>query len=91
MTTLNRHSRDSVVPRLLILHPYLEWPEAGSAALREEVQHVGAAGRHVKVHVEVLAHAIWTFVVVWSDLVAQLTAIVQLMLMKDSENPHPIQ
>ena len=54
-TTLNGHSRDSVIPRLLTPHPHREWPEAGSAAFREEMQQVGAAGRHK------LAHAIWTF------------------------------
>ena len=88
--TLNGRSRDSVVPRLLAPHP--EWPEAGSAALREEVQQVGAAGRHVDVHVEVLAHEIWTFVFC-NDLVAQLTAMVRLMVMRDSRlrDPHPVQ
>ena len=66
--------------------PHLEWPVPGSAALREKVQQVGAA-----VHVEVLAHAIWTFVVFWSDLVAQLTTMVRLMVMRDSQlwDPHP--
>ena len=59
--TLNGHSRDFVIPRLLTPHPHLEWPDSGSVALQEEVQQVGAAGRHVEVHVEVLAHAIWTF------------------------------
>ena len=53
VATLNGRLRDSVIPRLLT---------PGSAALREEVQQVGA-GRHVEVHVEVLAHAIWTSVV----------------------------
>ena len=33
---------------------------------------LGAAGQIVKVYVEVHAHAIWIFVVFWSDLVAQL-------------------
>ena len=56
--TLNSHSRDFVVPWLLNLHPFLRKPEAGSAELREVVQRVGAAGWHVMVHVEVLAHAI---------------------------------
>ena len=79
VATLNGQSRDSVVPRLLTPHLHLEWPEVGSAALQEEVQQVGAAGQHVEVHVEVLA-AIWTFVVFWSDFVAQLTAIVWLMV-----------
>ena len=74
VATLNGHSRDSVVPQLLTPHPHLDQPEAGSAALREEVQQVGAAGRHVEVYVEVLAHAIWTFVFFWSDLAAQLTS-----------------
>ena len=48
---------------------------------------------HVEVHVEVLAHAIWTFVVFWSCLVAQLTAMVRLMVMRDSRlrDPHPVQ
>ena len=36
--TLNDHSHCSEVPRLLIPHPHLDWPEAGSAALWEEVQ-----------------------------------------------------
>ena len=84
VATLNGHSRDSVVPPLLTPHLHLELPEAGSAALREEVQQVGAAGWHVEVHVEVLAHAIWTFVVFWRDPVAQLTAKVRLMEMRDS-------
>ena len=76
--------RDTVVPRLLTPHPHVEWPEAGSAALfREKVQQVGAAGRHVEVHVEVFAHEIWTFVVFWSDLVAQLTAMVPLIVMRE--------
>ena len=62
--TLNGDSRDSVVPRLLTPHSHLEWPEAGSAALQDEVQQVGAAGRHMEVYVEVFvevyANAIWT-------------------------------
>ena len=93
VATLNGQSRDSVVPRLLTTHPHLEWPEAGSAALQEEVQQFGAAGWHVEVNVEVLAHAIWTFVVFWSDRVAQLTAMVWLMVMRDSRlrDPHPVQ
>ena len=45
---LNGHSRDSVVPRLLTPHPHLERSETGSA---------GTAGKHVEIHVEVLAHA----------------------------------
>ena len=57
VATLNCHSR-SVVTRLLTPHPHLKWPEAGSAALPEQVQQVGAAGRQVEVHVEVLAHAV---------------------------------
>ena len=80
VATLTGHLRDSVVPRLLTPHPHLEWPEAGSAALRKEVQQVGAAGRHVELHVEMLAHAICTFVVCWDDLVAS-----QL------RDPHPVQ
>ena len=32
VATLNGHSRDSVVPRLLTPHPHLEWPEAGGGA-----------------------------------------------------------
>ena len=60
VAVLHGHSRDSVVPRMLTLHPHFEWSEAGSAALWEEVQQVGAAGLHVDVHVEMLAHAIWT-------------------------------
>ena len=79
-----------MIPRLLTLHPHLECPEAGSADLREEVQQVRAAGWHVEVHVEVLAHAIWIIFVFWSDLVAQLTAIVRLMVMRNSQNPHPM-
>ena len=92
VATLNGQSRGSVVPRLLTPHPHLECPDAGSASLRE-VQQVGAAGRHVEVHVEVLAHAIWTFVVFWRYLVAQLTAMVRLMVMRDSRlrDPHPVQ
>ena len=58
MVTLNGHSRGSVVPRLLIPHPHLDGPEAGSCALQEEVQQVGAAGWNVEVFVEVFAHAI---------------------------------
>ena len=85
VATLNGHSRDSVHPRLLTPHPHIEWPEDGSAALREEVQQVGSDGRHVEVHVKVLAHAIWTFVVFWSGLVAQLKAMVRLMVMRDSQ------
>ena len=93
MATLNGHSRHSVVPRFLTPHPYLEWSEAGSAALREEVQQIEAAGWHVEVYVKVLANAIWTFVVSWSNLVAQLTAMVRLMVMRDSQlrDPHPVQ
>ena len=57
-------------------HAFLDWPVAGSDAVQEEVQQVGAAGLNVKVYVEVFveeyAHAMWTFVVFWSDLVAQL-------------------
>ena len=52
----------SVVPKLLILHLYPDWPEAESEVLQEEVQHVGTAGQIVKVFVEVFvevcAHAI---------------------------------
>ena len=42
---------------------------------------------------EVLAHAISTFVVFWRDLVAQLTAMVWLMVMGDPRllDPHPVQ
>ena len=58
---------------LLTPHLYLEWPEAGSGALQEEVQQVGAAGWNVEVFPSVFAHAIWILVVFWSDLVAQLT------------------
>ena len=49
VVTLNGHSRASVVPRLLIPHPHLDGPEAGSDVLQVEVQQVGAAGRSVKV------------------------------------------
>ena len=73
-----------MVPQLLILHLYPDWPEAESEVLQEEVQHVGAAGQIVKVYVEVFvevhAHAIWIFVLFWSDLVAQLKVIVRLMM-----------
>ena len=55
----------SVVPQLLILHLYPDWPEAESQVLQDEVQHVGAAGQIVKVYVEVFgevyAHASWIF------------------------------
>ena len=61
-----------MVAQLLILHLYPDWQEIESQVLHEEVQHVGAAGQTVKVFVEVYAHAIWIFVVFWSDLVAQL-------------------
>ena len=77
-----------MVPLLLSRHLYLDWPEAGSDALQAEVQQVGAAGRSVKVYVEVFvevcAHAIRIFVVFWSDSVAQLAAIVRSM-MRDSQ------
>ena len=82
-----------MVPQFLILHLYPDWPEAESEALQEEVQHVVASGQIVKVYVlvfvEVYAHAIWIFVVFWSDLVAQLEVKVRLM-MRDSElwDPH---
>ena len=73
-----------MVPQLLILHLHPDWPEAESEVLQEEVQHVGAAGQIVKVYVEVFvevhAHAIWIFVLFWSDLVAQLKVIVRLMM-----------
>ena len=72
VATSNRHSRGSVVPRLLIPHPHLDWPEAGSAALQEKEV---AAFVNVEVFVEVFAHAIWIFVF-WSVLVAELTAMV---------------
>ena len=76
--------RGSVVPQLLILHLNPDWSEAESEVLQEEVQHVGAAGQVVKVYVEVFvevyAHAIWIFVVFWSNLVAQLEVIVQSMM-----------
>ena len=62
--------------------------EAESEVLQEEVQHVGAAAQIVKVYVEVFvevyAHAIWIFVVFWSDLVAQLEEKVRLR-MRDSQ------
>ena len=78
----------SVVPQFLIFHLYPDWPEAESEALQDEVQHVGAAGQIVKVYVdvfvEVYAHAIWIFVVFWSDLVAQLEARLRLMM----RDPH---
>ena len=82
-----------MVPQLLILHFYPHWPEAESEVLQEEVQHSGAAGQIGKVYeevfVEVYAHAIWIFVVFWSDLVAQLEVKVRLM-MRDSQlwGPH---
>ena len=81
----------STVSDSRILYP--DWPEAESEALQEEVQHVGAAGQIVKVYVEVFvevyAHAIWIFVVFWSDLVAQLEVIV-LSMNRDSQlwDPH---
>ena len=78
----------SVVPQFLILHLYPDWPEAESEVLQEEVQQVGAAGQivnvYVEVFVEVYAHAIWIFVVFWSDLVAQLEVMVRLV-MRDSQ------
>ena len=83
----------SVVPQFIILHLYPDWPEAKPEALQKEVQHVGAAGQIVKVHVEVFvevyAHAIWISVVFWSDLVAQLEVKVRLM-MRESQlwDPH---
>ena len=83
----------SVVPQLLILHLYPDWPEIESEVLQEEVQRVGAAGQIVKMYVElfveVYAHAIWIFFVFCSDLVAQLEVKVQLM-MSDSQlwDPH---
>ena len=83
----------SVVPQLLILHLHPDWPEAESKVLQEEVQHVGAAGQivqvYVEVFVEVYAHAIWIFVVFWSDLVAQLEVRFRLR-MRDSQlwDPH---
>ena len=48
-----------------------------------------AAGRHLEVHVEVFAKAVWTFVVFWSDLVVRP----RLMVMRDSRlrDPHPVQ
>ena len=82
-----------MVPPLLNPHPYLDWPGAGSDAIQVEVQQVGANGRSVKVYVqvfvEVYAHAIWIFVVFWSDLVAQPAATVQSMK-RDSQlwDPH---
>ena len=39
VATLNGHSLDSGVPRLLTPHPHLEWPEAGSATLWEVLAH----------------------------------------------------
>ena len=83
-----------MVSQFLILHLYPDWPEAESEPLQEEVQHVGAAGQIVKVYVavfvEVFPHAIWVFVVFWSDLVAQLEVMV-LSMMRDSQlrDPHP--
>ena len=74
-----------MVPQLLLC---LDWPEAESEVLQEEVQQVGAAGQIVKVFVEVFvevcAHAIWIFVVFWIDLVAQLEVRFRLM-MRDSK------
>ena len=61
-----------MVPQLLILHLYPDWPEAESESLQEKVQHVGAGGQIAKVYEEVFGEAIWIFVVFWSDLVAQL-------------------
>ena len=75
-------------PQFLIFHLYLDWPEAESEDLQEDVQHVGAAGQIVKVYVEVFVE-VWIFVVFWSDLVAQLEMIVRLM-MRDLQlcDPH---
>ena len=87
------YSCGSVVPQFLILHLSPDWPEAESQVLQEEVQHVGAAGQIVKVHVEVFvevyAHAIWIFVVFGSNLLAQLEVRFRLM-MRDSQlwDPH---
>ena len=74
---LNGQSRDFVVPLLLTLHPCLEYPEAGSAELQEEVEQVVAAGWHEMVHVEVLAHEIWISVLFWTDLAVQLSTTVR--------------
>ena len=72
------------LPQLLILQLYRNWPDAESEVLQEEVQHVGAAGQIVKVYVEVFvevyAHAIWIFVVFWSDLVARLEVSFRLRM-----------
>ena len=82
-----------MVPQLLILHLYPDWPEAESEAVQEEVQHVGAPGQIVKVYVEVFvevyALAIRIFVFFWSDSVAQLEVRFWLM-MRDSRlwDPH---
>ena len=84
---------DSVVPQLLILYLYPDWPKGESEVLQEDVQHVEAAGHIVEVYeevfVEVYAHAIWIFVVFWSDLVAQLKVRFRLRMM-DSQlwDPH---
>ena len=92
VATLNSHSRDSVVPRLLTPHPHLDWPEAGSAALREEVQQVGAGATCGGACGGVRSRDL-DFFVFWIDLIAQLTAMVRLMVMRDSRlrDPHPVQ
>ena len=82
-----------MVPRFLSSHPHLDWPEAESDALQEELQQVGAAGQNVKVYVEVFvevyAHAIKIFVVSWSDFVPQLAAMVRSMMRIHScRDPH---
>ena len=87
------YSCGSVVPQFLILDLHPNWPEAESEILQEEAQHVEAAGHivkeYVEMFVEVHAHAIWIFVVFWSDIVAQMEVIV-LSMMRDSQlwDPH---
>ena len=80
VVTLNVRSRYFVYPRSLNLHLRPELPESGSADLRKEVQQVVDDGWHVMIHVEVLAHAIWIYLLFWSDLSVQLTVVVQLMV-----------
>ena len=58
VVTLNGRSRDFVGPWMLNVHLRPELPVSGSAELQKEVQQVVAAGRHARMNVEVLAHAI---------------------------------
>ena len=77
-------SRDFVDPRLLNLHLRPRLPESVSAKLLE-VQQIVTAGWHAKMNVEVLAHEILTFRLIWSDLSVKLMVVVQLIVMRDSQ------